>query len=94
LDLKNNRSLHEDFSCFSDRRIRPMLPIKTKHGLKERNIVLSDSDEEEEDEVGSQVEKEEEQQQQEVDENSLAGTEVSIVELYAKRKERASGIST
>jgi len=70
-----------------------MLPIKTKHGLKERNIVMSDSEEEEE-EVEVEVEEVEEemngQEKEETvpkDEDSMAGKEVSIVELYAKRKE-------
>jgi hypothetical protein len=79
----------------SDRKIRPMLPIKTKHGLKERNIVMSDSEEEEEEE---EKEKEMNGQEKETEESgkeekSMAGKEVSIVELYAKRKVRITGIS-
>jgi hypothetical protein len=63
-----------------------MLPIKTKHGLKERNIVVSDSEEDQmEDEGGNKVQEDKEEGDQE--DNSLAGKEVSVVELYAKRKE-------
>jgi hypothetical protein len=73
-----------------------MLPIKTKHGLKERNIVVSDSEEEEaeKEEEKEMNGKEKETEESEKEEKSMAGKEVSIVELYAKRKVRIKGNST
>ncbi len=71
-----------------------MLPIKTKHGLKERNIVVSDSEEEEAEEEEKEINgTEKETEESERDEKSMAGKEVSIVELYAKRKVRIKGNS-
>jgi hypothetical protein len=71
-----------------------MLPIKTKHGLKERNIVVSDSEEEEAEEEEKEMNgTEKETEESEKEEKSMAGKEVSIVELYAKRKVRIAGNS-
>lgn len=69
-----------------------MLPIKTKDGLKERHIEVSDHEEEDDEEekeeqpkptkatAGGKAEEEEEDEVR-------PGTEVSVVELYARRKE-------
>ncbi len=83
--------------------MKAMLPIKTKAGLKERNIEVSDheeegeeEEEEEEEEVAPKKAKgaddddmdEDEEEENKVKEPEIApGEEVSVVELYARRKE-------
>ena len=69
-----------------------MLPIKTKDGIKERHMEVSDNEEGEEEENddptedGSEEEAEDNEEDEE-DNHVEAGTEVSVVELYARRKE-------
>jgi len=74
----------------SSKKMKAMLPIKTKDGLKERNIEMSDAEEEEEEgEAAPPAAKGEDSDSETEPTETMveAGKEVSMVELYAKRKE-------
>lgn len=67
------------------KKIKPMLPIKTKDGVKERHIEVSDEEEEDDDETeaAGPVEAEAE----DIEDAVVPGEQVSVVEIYARRKE-------
>ena len=67
--------------------MKAMLPIKTKSGLKERHIEVSEDEDEEDHTEAVKVDKPAEEDKQAVVENDISpGDEVSVVELYARRK--------
>jgi len=76
----------------SEKKVRGLLPIKTKDGVKQRvEEVESDEEEVEPDEGEAQEEDNDENEEQhkfegDIDE-SVSGREVSVVELYVQRKE-------
>jgi len=71
------------------KKMKPMLPIKTKDGVKERHIEVEEEEEEpeeEEEEEGGAEEDDAEEGGVE-DHPVVPGEEISVVEIYARRKE-------
>lgn len=72
------------------KKVKPMLPYLTKSGWKARTIIEEGGEEEGEEEVEQEDQDGEEDGQEEVlediDEQTKAGEQVSVIELYARRK--------
>jgi len=77
IELENN----------NQKKVRGLLPIKTKDGVKQRIEEVDDIEDDSAGEDESDEENEEQNENEDNDEPLVAGQQVSVVELYAKRKE-------
>ena len=68
----------------SEKKVKGLLPIKTKSGVKQRFQEVEEQDEDEEDEAEGAGDEDEEEGE---DDNINEGQQYSVVELYAQRKE-------
>ena len=73
----------------SEKKVKGLLPIKTKDGVKQRveEVQEADDDEEEEEDEESGLGMEDSEEDEEEEEEEMEEKEVSVVELYARRKE-------
>ena len=71
----------------NEKQIRGLLPIKTKTGVKQRVEEVEEDEEKEQDEEELGEDEEDVEEGDEFDEALMKGSSVSVVELYAKRKQ-------
>ena len=70
-----------------EKKLRGLLPIKTKDGMKQRVEEVEASEDEDDEEEESGLGMEEDDEEEEDDDDITVKEEVSVVELYARRKE-------
>jgi len=75
------------FENATEKKVRGLLPIKTKQGVKQRMEEMDQTLEEEEEDVKEGESGEEDDGDDNNEEPLVSGQQVSVVELYAKRKE-------